>query len=127
MASEREEILKQVGAPEPPTKLDEALSAGTSEAERIRRQELAQKHEMDRFKAELGWFGIIFGTETHAPLVIGFLAVLCGMIGAGALWWLAYITGSREFWSGEAHFALGVATTALGYVFGRGSKNGDTK
>ncbi|HMG87306.1 MAG TPA: hypothetical protein VK574_16355 [Terracidiphilus sp.] len=128
MASERDEVLKQVvEPPTQPTKLDEAISAGTTEAERITRQQLAQKHEMDRLKAELGWFGILFGTENHASLVIGFVVVFCGMLGAGGLWCLAYKTGSREFWSGEAHFALGAATTALGYIFGRGSKDGNSK
>jgi hypothetical protein len=78
---------------------------------------------MDRLRAELGWFGIIFGADPHAPIVLAFIVVVCGMITSAGLWWIAYMTGVREFWSGEAHIALGAVTTALGYVFGRGSKD----
>ena len=72
--------------------------------------------------AELGWFGRVFGAQAQASIVIAFIVVVCGLIGSGGLWWIAYKTGNREFWSGEAHIALGAVTTALGYVFGRGSK-----
>jgi hypothetical protein len=125
MASERDQALSAVVKPTDPqsTKLEAVISEASSEAERTKRLELAQKHEMNKLHAELGWFGHIFGSETHAPLVIAFLVVGCGLVASGGLWWLAYTTGVREFWSGEAHIALGAATTALGYVFGRGSKN----
>jgi polyferredoxin len=78
---------------------------------------------MDKLRAELGWFGRIFGAEAHAPLVIAFIVVACGLFTSAALWFLAYKTGVREFWSGEAHISLTAVTTALGYVFGRGSKD----
>lgn len=128
MASERDEALKAVVEPAimQTPKLEAAISEASTEAERTKRHELDQKHAMDKLRAELGWFGHVFGSESHAPLVIAFLVVACGLVAAGGLWWLAYATGVREFWSGEAHIALGAATTALGYVFGRGSK-GDSK
>ena len=73
--------------------------------------------------AELGWFGRVFGAEAQASITIAFVVVLFGLIASGGLWWVAYSSGNREFWSGEAHIALGAVTTALGYVFGRGSKD----
>ena len=109
-------------APEP-TKLETAISEGSSEAERTRRLELSNKHQLDRLHAELGWFGRIFGSDPHAPIVIAFIVVAFGLLTSAGLWWAAFHTGSREFWSGEAHIALGAVTTALGYVFGRGSKD----
>lgn len=125
MASERDQALREFVKQSDPqsTKLEAVISEATSEAEHTKRLELAHKHEMNKLRAELGWFGYVFGSATHAPLVIAFIVVACGMVASGALWWLAYATGMREFWSGEAHIALGAATTALGYVFGRGSKN----
>jgi hypothetical protein len=125
MESERDEALRAVVAlPTPqPAKLEEAISEASTEAERTKRQALAQQHAMDKLHAELGWFGHVFGSEIHAPLVIAFVVVVCGLAASGLLWWLAYTTGAREFWSGEAHIALGAATSALAYVFGRGSKS----
>jgi len=125
MASERDEVLKAViesQASQTP-KLAEAISDASSEAERTKRQALAQQHELDKLRAQLGWFGRIFGGESHAPVVIAFIVVAIGLIAAASLWWIAYISGNREFWSGEAHIALGAVTTALAYVFGRGSKD----
>lgn len=125
MASEREDVLKEVvpaDASQPP-KIDVAISEATSETERTRRMELAHKHDIDKLRAELGWFGRIFGADPHAPIVIAFIVVASGLMTSACLWAIAYRTGSREFWSGEAHIALGAATTALGYVFGRGSKD----
>jgi len=125
MASEREEALRAVvepATPGPPN-LEEVISEGVSEAEQTKRLELMQKHALARIHAELGWFGRVFGAEDHAPLVIAFFVVASGLVGAAALWWVAFHSGVREFWSGEAHIALGAVTTALGYVFGRGTKD----
>lgn len=124
MASERDQALSAVVKPIDPQspKLEAVIYEASSEAERTKRLDLAQQHELNKLHAELGWFGQIFGSEAHAPLVIAFLVVACGLLASGVLWWLAYTTGAREFWSGEAHIALGAATSALAYVFGRGSK-----
>ncbi|HUA98413.1 MAG TPA: hypothetical protein VMA34_08820 [Terracidiphilus sp.] len=124
MASERDEVLKAVVEQETtqPTKLETAISDASNEAERTKRLELEQKHALAKLHAELGVFGRIFGGEPHAPIVIAFIVVVFGLLTSAGLWWFAFQTGSREFWSGEAHIALGAATTALGYVFGRGSK-----
>ena len=125
MASERDQALNSI-VPGDTTletihpKLETALEA----AEQTRRLELQHNHEINRLKAELGWFGRVFGSESHAAMVIAFVAVFMGFVTAIGLWALAYYTGHTETWSTEAHFALGAATSALGYVFGRGSKDG---
>jgi hypothetical protein len=125
MASERDEVLKAVISSELPqaTKLEEAISEGSSEAESTKQLELIHKHAIDKLNVELGTFGRLFGTEVHAPLVIAFFVVASGLILAAWLWWIAYYTNTHDFWAGEAHIALGAATTALGYVFGRSSKD----
>jgi hypothetical protein len=125
MANEREEALQAVvpGPPVGPPKLDAAISDAASEAERTKQLELSHKHAMNMRRAELGWFGIVFGGEAHASIVVAFVVVLLGFAGAIGLWAIAYFTGKSEFWSSEAHVSLAAATSALGYVFGRGSKD----
>jgi hypothetical protein len=72
--------------------------------------------------ADLGWFGRAFGAEAQASIVVALIVVIFGFSGSIGLWAIAFFTGKVEFWSGEAHISLGAATTALGYVFGRGSR-----
>lgn len=64
-----------------------------------------------------------FPTEAEASIVIAFVVVVSGLIAAGILWRIAFKTNNYAFWPGEAHIALGAVTTALAYVFGRGSKD----
>jgi hypothetical protein len=131
MASERDEVLKAVipeGVatvselqPSADTKLQNALTVG----EETRRLQMSNEHEINRLNAELGWFGKVFGSESHAAMVIAFVMIILGFGTAIGLWVVAYKTGKTDFWSSEAHLSLAAATSALGYVFGRGSK--DTK
>lgn len=126
MASEREIALGAV-VDEPhmaePPKLEKAISEASSAAEQTRQLELTQAHEIKKLRAELGWFGIVFGSEAHASIVVAFVVVILGFLGAIGLWSVAYATGHPEFWSSEAHVSLAAATSALGYVFGRGSRD----
>jgi hypothetical protein len=125
MATERDAAIQSIVATEisAPEKFTDAISAG----EQTKRLELAHEHELNMHRAELGWFGIVFGGEAHAAIVIAFFVVIVGLVGAIGLWVAAYRTGKSDFWSSEAHIALGAATTALGYVFGRGSKDSPDK
>ncbi len=126
MASEREEVLHSLASPAPDVpkllpapNIETALSA----AESTRQLQLSQQHEMDRLNAELGWFGKVFGSESHAAIVIAFIVIVLGFGTAIGLWIAAYRSGKTDFWSSEAHIALAAATSALGYVFGRGSRD----
>ncbi len=120
MASERDEALSAVVAVS--TNADDHYRTAIADAEN-RRIELANAHAVAMRQAELGWFGKLFGNESQAAMVIAFAAVLCGFLTAALLWTAGYLSGKAEPWSGEAHFALGAATSALGFVFGRGSKD----
>lgn len=122
MASEREQALQSI-AEGPLANVPESLGTALSEGERTKRLAMEHEHAFKLHRADLGWFGIVFGSESHAGLVIAFIVVACGLLAAGGLWWVAYRTGPHDFWSNEAHIALGAVTTALGYVFGRGSKD----
>lgn len=125
MASERDEALNAVVATEI---TDQDLSqskilVALHEAEVTKRLELSHAHALTMRKAELGWFGRALGGESNAAVVIAFFVVVLGFSVAIGLWITAAHTGQYAFWSSEAHMALGAATTALGYVFGRGSKD----
>ncbi|GGG83547.1 hypothetical protein [Edaphobacter dinghuensis] len=131
MASERDEALSAVVAadktPEvPPVEIPSSnLDSALSTAEETRRLELANQHALNRLHAELGWFGKVFGSESHAAIVIAFVMIVLGFGTAIGLWFVAYRTGKTDFWASEAHLSLAAATSALGYVFGRGSKDGN--
>ena len=128
MPSEREEVLRHVAQiVEQPGNIDQALADAAKEAEKTKRIELANKHELEKLKASLGFFGHIFGSEKHAPIVVAFVVVIFGLLASAGLWLAAfYASAAKEFWSGEAQKALGAALTALAYVFGRASR-GDSK
>lgn len=121
MASEREEVLKSVV----PTGADpeENLRQALSEGEATKQLALSHEHAIKMRRADLGWFGVVFGGEAHASIVIAFVVVILGFGGAIGLWIVAYRSGRPEFWSSEAHVSLAAATSALGYVFGRGSRD----
>jgi hypothetical protein len=122
MASERDEALKEVISDDGPaesSQLKEALSQG----EITRQLALNNKHEMDKIHAELGLFGRIFGSESHAAIVIAFVVIVLGFLTSIGLWIAAYFTGKQDFWATEAHLSLSAATSALAYIFGRGSKD----
>jgi len=122
MASERETALSAVieSRTTEPRELEEAITLASTTAEQLK---LTHQHEMAMKQADLGWFGRLFGAEEQASIVVAFVVIILGFSASFGLWWIAYSTGKVEFWSGEAHIALGAATSALGYVFGRGSKN----
>jgi len=126
MASERDTALGAVvpQTPAGPPPLERAISEASSLAEQTKQLQLTHAHAIAMRNADLGWFGRVFGAEPQAAIVIAFIVVACGLIAAGGLWWVAYkSSGNSAFWSGEAHIALGAVTTALGYVFGRGSRD----
>lgn len=128
MASEREKALNDVvgdesgvaigAGPDSTTNLAVALST----AETTKQLELSHQHDINRLRAELGWFGKVFGSESHAAIVIAFIVVILGFGAAGSLWIAAAHSSRPEYWASEAHLALGTATTALAYVFGKTSK-----
>jgi len=126
MATEREialgAVIPESLTSEPP-KLEKAILEASVAAHQTRQLELTQAHEIEKLRAELGWFGVVFGSEAHASIVVAFVVVILGFLGAIGLWSVAYATGHPEFWTSEAHVSLAAATSALGYVFGRGSRD----
>jgi len=121
MASERETLLQSVVAAEPETQ--ENLDQAILEGERTKQLALSHEHDIRMRRAELGWFGVVFGGEAHASIIVAFVVVIFGFVGAIGLWTVAYFSGHPEFWASEAHVSLAAATSALGYVFGRGSRD----
>ncbi len=105
-----------------PSNEDNKYKAALADAE-VKRAEIANAHALQMRKAELGWFGAIIGNESQAGMVIAFLAVFGGFSIATLLWIAAYRSGKTEPWSGDAHFALNAATSALGFVFGRSGRD----
>jgi hypothetical protein len=123
MASERDQAISSVSAETVQSNESEKLEVALSQGEGIQRLAMAQSHEMNMRRAELGWFGKVFGGEAHASIVVAFVVIILGFTGAIGLWVVAYYSGKPEFWSSEAHISLAAATSALGFVFGRGSKD----
>ena len=129
MASERESALNNVVTGEATivTRLDAAgesnLDDALSQAETTRQLEARNRHDLERLHAELGWFGKVFGSESHAAIVIAFVVILLGFGSAIVLWVVAAHSATPDRWTSEAHIALGAATSALSYVFGRGSRD----
>jgi hypothetical protein len=121
MASERDEVLKEVIGEAADSQ--EAFASALTQGELTRQLALSHEHDLKMRRAELGWFGVVFGGEAHASIVVAFFVVVLGFVGAIGLWTVAYFTGRPEFWASEAHVSLAAATSALGYVFGRGSKD----
>jgi hypothetical protein len=121
MASERDAVLSSVVVSEDGPR--ENIDAALSEGERTKQLALSHEHAIKMRKTDLGWFGIVFGGEAHAAIVIAFVVIILGFTSAIGLWVVAYYTGKPEFWSSEAHISLAAATSALGFVFGRGSKD----
>ena len=128
MASERDEALNAIVPQATSTvpRIEAAssnLNTALDTAEETKRLEISNQHAMNRLRAELGWFGAVFGSESHAAIVLAFVMVILGFGTAIGLWIVAYHSGKTDFWSSEAHLALAAATSALGYVFGRGSRD----
>jgi hypothetical protein len=123
MASERDEALNAVLSNEAAetSNLAVVIADGARLAEETKHLKLTHEHAINMKRADLGWFGRILGNEANAAIVIAFIVVVLGFSTAIALWTAAYFTPNEQFWASEAHIALAAATTALGYVFGRGS------
>lgn len=94
MASEREVALGAVIQEAPDQ--GENLIGALSEAEKTKRLELHHAHEMNLKRAELGWFGRVFGGESHAAIVIAFIVVILGFLTSIGLWTLAFWAGRSE-------------------------------
>jgi hypothetical protein len=84
MASERDEAIKAVlpGSTDQDESLIGVLSEAESEAEKTKRLKISNDHEVNMRRAELGWFGRLFGGEAHAPVVIAFMVVILGFFTA---------------------------------------------
>jgi len=121
MASERDTVLSEVV--HGPSDAEPNMNVALSTAEVTRQLEISNAHEMEKLQAELGWFGKVFGSESHAAIVVAFVVIVLGFGTAIGLWITAGHSGRFEFWASEAHLSLAAATSALGYVFGRGSRD----
>ena len=117
MSSERDTALNEASPAEGAGK---KVEHAISDAEH-KRLTLEQTHALKMRRAELGWFGRIWGDQAHAPIVVAFVMLLLSLVTSLTLWLLGFRTGKDQFWSGEAHIAFGGALTALGYIFGKGS------
>lgn len=122
MASEREDAKRAImerGEADP--ELDQLLS-GAHRLQLDLAKETNRHNETMRAK-ELGVFGKLVGGETTAPFTVALLVVVLGFAGAAACWVAAWnAPTSAEFWAKQAERGIAVATAALAFIFGRGSK-----
>ncbi|HYP57344.1 MAG TPA: hypothetical protein VEQ35_03560 [Beijerinckia sp.] len=73
---------------------------------------------------DLGFFGRAFGGEKSAPTHVALIAMLFGLAGAGVSFYMAAHDGTAvEFWGKQIERSVAFASTALAFIFGRGSKN----
>ena len=117
MASERDEARADIQAG---TELD--ISGPIDSATQVKL--LIEKNKQARrlARGQRGLFGI-FGDQDHAPILIAFLAMIIGMaLGTWCLYQGSVAVADHDFWSKQADRAFVFATTALGYLFGRGTK-----
>jgi hypothetical protein len=119
MASEREEAKQSVTASQ---KTDPELrdALGTAHQFQIDLVKEQNRHAEAQTKARLGWFGRLLGGEANAPIVVAAIAALLGFAFSGACLILAYKdppnNGFYSDWSGRA---FAIATTSLGFIFGK--------
>jgi hypothetical protein len=81
------------------------------------------RHDEAMRRAELGLFGRIIGGEATAPFVVAAIAVFAGFLAAGGSWFMAaWEPNQAEFWAKQAERGISVASAAIAFIFGRGSK-----
>jgi hypothetical protein len=81
------------------------------------------RHNEAMQKIELGFFGRIIGGEATAPFVVATIVVFLGFLAAGASWFMAaWEPNQAEFWAKQAERGISVASAAVAFIFGRGSK-----
>lgn len=119
---------KAKGSVQDPEQNDAELSEAITEGHKAYAEiaQIKNKHEIDKANIERGWIGRVFGSWQNVPMFIALLSVLFGML---AFWKfmgnaLAH-ESDKVFWSEAAKLALAFASTAVGYIFGRGSKSDD--
>lgn len=81
------------------------------------------RHAEATHKTDLGFLGKAFGGEKSAPTFVAMLAMIVGLVGAGAaLGMAASNPETTEFWGTQVERAVAFASAALAFIFGRGSK-----
>jgi hypothetical protein len=101
--------------------LDEVIS--TAHHFQLQLAKETNRHNEAMRRAELGFFGRILGGEATAPFVIATLVVFLGFLVAACSWFMAAWEPSQaEFWAKQAERGITIASAAVAYIFGRGSK-----
>ena len=81
------------------------------------------RHVEATHKTDLGFLGIAFGGEKSAPTFVAMLAMIVGLVGAGAaLTMAANSPETTDFWGTQVERAVAFSSAALAFIFGRGSK-----
>lgn len=100
-----------------------SLRDAMSSADVLKSELQQQKHLQAMKTKERGWFGIVFGTESLAAIVIAAAVILMSFATAVGFELLGARTHQTEFWSHEAQPVWAIVTAALGFIFGRSNKN----
>ena len=145
MASERD-AAKQSASEEESSDAD--LTTQLQESAEFRLEQIREEHRHKEaiHKQKLGWLGKFIGGAETGPTVVAFVAVvLFSVIGIGCLaaaynygnpnvaGWaitteihaqiIADSKAAATFWGDNGKNAFTIALSALGYIFGRGSKS----
>jgi len=90
---------------------------------RVSLEKEANRHREAMAKGERGRIGNLLGNSDNAPTTIAFIAIIMGsFIWVGSLAVAYCVPEDSDFWATQGNRALAFTLTALGYVFGRGSK-----
>lgn len=112
MASEREDAKQAISTRDQvDPELDNAFLAAQKLQIDLQREN--NRHAMDMRNADLGWFGKIAGGSNSAAFVAAIVSLI-SVIAGGVLWWLGQPDAGKAF--------LGLAGTAIGFLFGRTGK-----
>ena len=117
------------GAPEPSPEKANKPTAGKGRgrttfqlpsAAELRRHYLKQRGELDsqRMRLEFGWIARIIGAKNNAPRNIAFLTIIMAFF-ISTLVTLTIADQRLEIWK----FTAPIITLAMGYVFGKNSKD----
>ncbi|MBK1664910.1 hypothetical protein CKO38_09190 [Rhodospirillum rubrum] len=122
MDSERSSAKKAIKEPEA---TDPEFSQALNDASHFRISLIQEqnRHRENMAKGERGLLGALFGGENLAPTMIAFVISVFGLLGWGVcLLAASHYEAESVFWGDQAGRALALATTAIGFIFGRGLK-----
>ena len=127
MASNRSkaksDLIKESGEVVEPAALTEIFARSELE----RKEDNRSKEEMRRLdiqasKVDRGAVGWLIGGRDNAATATAFIAMAAGMLGTFGCFLGAYFSSSSSTWINAGELFLAFAGSALGYIFGRGTR-----